>query len=72
MKRKNNYEQPETLVTRVELESPICSGSSNFVGEGQPGVNIANQEVTTPGSADDKRNLNDFSSTPWGDEIGTN
>lgn len=69
MKRKNNYEQPETLVTRVELESPICSGSSNFVGEGEPGVNIANQEVTTPGSADDKRNLNDFSNQQWGGDI---
>lgn len=72
MKRKNNYEQPETVVTRVELESPICSGSSNFVGDGASGVNIANQEVTTPGSADDKRNLNDFSNTPWGDEISSN
>lgn len=68
MKRKNNYEQPETVVTRVELESPICSGSSNFVGEGQPGVNIANQEVTTP-DKDGDRFLNDFSNTQWGGDI---
>lgn len=68
MKRKNNYEQPETVVTRVELESPICSGSSNFVGEGEPGVNIAQQEVTTPG-LDGDRNLNDFSNTQWGGDI---
>lgn len=27
MKKKKIYEQPETAVTRVELESPICSGS---------------------------------------------
>ncbi len=68
MKRKNNYEQPETVVTRVELESPICSGSSNFVGEGEPGVNIAQQNVTTPG-LDGDRNLNDFSNTQWGGDI---
>lgn len=68
MKRKNNYEQPETLVTRVELESPICSGSSNFVGEDQPGVNIANQAVTTP-DKDGDRFLNDFSNTQWGGDI---
>lgn len=71
MKRKNNYEQPETVVTRVELESPICSGSSNFVGEDQPGVNIAKQNVTTP-DKDGDRFLNDFSNTPWGDEISSN
>lgn len=68
MKRKNNYEQPETVVTRVELESPICSGSSNFVGEGQPGVNIAEQGVTTP-DKDGDRFLNDFSNTQWGGDI---
>lgn len=27
MKTKKVYQQPETAVTRVELESPICSGS---------------------------------------------
>lgn len=68
MKRKNNYEQPETLVTRVELESPICSGSSNFVGEDQPGVNIAKQNVTTP-DKDGDRFLNDFSGSQWGGDI---
>jgi|GEM_PF-4788181 hypothetical protein len=27
MKKKKIYEQPHTAVTKVELESPICSGS---------------------------------------------
>lgn len=27
MKKKKIYEQPLTAVTKVELESPICSGS---------------------------------------------
>lgn len=71
MKKKKNYEQPETVVTRVELESPICSGSTNFVGEEETGVNIASQEVITP-DKDGDRYLNDFSGTPWGDEIGGN
>lgn len=46
MKRKNNYEQPETVVTRVELESPICSGSSNI-------------EATSPGATTTSQKIND-------------
>ena len=45
MKRKNNYEQPETVVTRVELESPICSGSVDMTAESPHGVNIEAQQV---------------------------
>lgn len=68
MKKKKNYEQPETAVTRVELESPICTGSTKFVGEEASGVNISGQTVTTPDEVDG-RYLNDFSSTGWGDPI---
>lgn len=68
MKKKKIYEQPETAVTRVELESPICSGSSNFVGESQPGINISEQTVTAPGM-EDGRTLNDFSNSQWGSDI---
>ena len=47
LKRKN-YVSPESVVTHVELESPICSGSADFVGEEASGVNIQAQDVTTP------------------------
>ena len=71
MKKKKNYEQPETAVTRVELESPICTGSTKFVGEGgASGVNISGQTVTTPGTDEvTNHTYNDFSSTGWGDPI---
>lgn len=47
MERKKNYEQPQSTVTRVELESPICSGSAVIQNpEGQNGQ-IENQEVNT-------------------------
>lgn len=68
MKKKKNYEQPETAVTRVELESPICTGSTNFVGEKASGVNISAQTVTTPDMVDG-RHLNDFSNSQWGSDI---
>lgn len=69
MKKKKNYEQPETAVTRVELESPICTGSTKFVGEGgASGVNISEQTVTTPDKVDG-RYLNDFSNSQWGSDI---
>lgn len=47
MKRKNNYEQPETVVTRVELESPICSGSVSMEAQAPEGINTQAQEVNT-------------------------
>lgn len=59
MKGKKIYQQPETVVTRVELESPICSGSTQFKGEEASGVNIASQEVI-------QETTNDFSENPWG------
>jgi hypothetical protein len=68
MKKKKNYEQPETAVTRVELESPICTGSTKFVGEEASGVNISEQTVTTPDEVGG-RTLNDFSNSQWGSDI---
>lgn len=68
MKKKKNYEQPETAVTRVELESPICTGSTKFVGEEASGVNISGQTVTKPEEVDG-RYLNDFSNSQWGSDI---
>ena len=69
MKKKKNYEQPETAVTRVELESPICTGSTKFVGEGgASGVNLSEQTVTKPDEVDG-RYLNDFSNSQWGSDI---
>lgn len=45
MKRKMNYEQPQSVVTRVELESPICSGSAVIENPGDEGFKIENQMV---------------------------
>lgn len=47
MKTKKFYEQPLTVVTQVELESPICSGSAEIVNAGDPSVAIQDQEVNT-------------------------
>lgn len=50
MKGKKIYQQPETVVTRVELESPICSGSTEI-------------EATSPGATTTSQKINDsFSS----------
>lgn len=57
MKKKKLYEQPETAVTNVELESPICSGSVQFGGDAEKNVSINNQSVTDAG--------NDFSNETW-------
>ena len=75
LKRKN-YVSPESVVTHVELESPICSGSADFVGEEASGVNIQAQDVTTPTynvltytptfNESENRNANDFSGSAWG------
>ena len=69
MKKKKNYEQPETAVTRVELESPICTGSTKFVGEEASGVNISGQTVIEAGDDGKGHTYNEFSSTGWGDPI---
>ena len=44
---KKIYEQPETVVTRVELESPICAGSPDITAESPNGVGIQEQDVNT-------------------------
>lgn len=47
MKKKKNYKQPETTVQRVELESPICSGSVNIVNNPDPmGINAQQTNQT--------------------------
>lgn len=45
MKTKKFYEQPLTVVTQVELESPICSGSADITNEKVNGVAIDDQKV---------------------------
>ncbi|MDE5971435.1 MAG: hypothetical protein K2G94_01670 [Muribaculaceae bacterium] len=59
MKGKKIYQQPETVVTRVELESPICSGSTEI-------------EATSPGATTTSQKINDsFSSdNSFGDGTG--
>jgi hypothetical protein len=58
MKKKKQYEQPETAVTRVELESPICSGSVQFDTTHEK-VKINSQDFA------DMNGSNDFSANPW-------
>lgn len=60
MKTKKVYQQPETAVTRVELESPICSGSVQFGGDTEHKVDINNQTIV------DQDANNDFSNNTWG------
>lgn len=45
-KKKKIYEQPASTVTRVELESPICSGSSEIEAT-SPGASTTAQKVNT-------------------------
>lgn len=45
MKKKKNYEQPETAVTRVELESPICTGSVNMTAQSPTEVTSAEAQT---------------------------
>ena len=50
MKKKKIYEQPHTAVTKVELESPICSGSVKMEADAPnntEGTNIEAQVVNT-------------------------
>ncbi len=66
MKMKKTYERPATAVTHIELESPICTGSTNFTGpEGTNGVHVSGQNVITPGKEGNDV-LNDFTTTEWG------
>lgn len=45
MKKKKIYEQPETAVTRVELESPICSGSAQIENPAGNNFEIEDQKI---------------------------
>lgn len=64
-KKKNIYEQPASTVTRVELESPICSGSSEIEAT-SPGASTTAQKVN-----DSFANDNSFGSgTAW-DQVTT-
>lgn len=58
MKTKKVYQQPETAVTRVELESPICSGSVQLGGDTEHKVDINSQTITEDTN-------NDFSNNSW-------
>lgn len=55
--KKKNYEQPQTAVTQVELESPICSGSAVIENPSDTGFKIEDQQVNesfdyTPSGSD--------------------
>lgn len=58
MKKKKLYVQPETAVTQVELESPICSGSVQFGDDVNTRVDINNQTI-------EESVNNDFSDNSW-------
>ncbi|MDE6510132.1 MAG: hypothetical protein K2K99_08055 [Muribaculaceae bacterium] len=64
MKGKKIYQQPETVVTRVELESPICSGSVDITVESPNNTSVNAQEVSDFGGA------NDFYGGTWDETTG--
>lgn len=45
MKKKKIYEQPESAVTRVELESPICGGSAQIENPTGNNFEIEDQKI---------------------------
>lgn len=45
MRTKKTYQQPETAVTQVELESPICSGSVDINNPSGNNFEIEDQKV---------------------------
>lgn len=51
METKKSYEQPQSAVMRVELESPICSGSAVIENpaatQGVTNYEIEDQKVNT-------------------------
>lgn len=59
-KKKKIYEQPRTTVTRVELESPICSGSVAIEAQSPEGISTQAQEVNSSFSGD-----NNFENDNW-------
>lgn len=60
MKEKKIYRQPETTVTRVELESPICGGSVDMTAQTPTGTETQAQEVNTAFNGE-----NDFKNDTW-------
>lgn len=61
-KKKKIYQQPASTVTRVELESPICSGSSEIEAT-SPGASTTAQKINN-----DFANENSFGDgTAWAD-----
>lgn len=60
MKEKKIYRQPETIVTRVELESPICGGSIDITAQNPSGTTTQAQEVNTGFNGE-----NDFKDGSW-------
>lgn len=63
MNKKKLYEKPQSAVTRVELESPICSGSVDMTAESPHGVGTTAQEINK-----EFDNANDFTTgadTSW-------
>lgn len=63
VKKNVTYESPDLEVTRIELESPVCSGSVDITAQAPTGqgISITAQDVNT-----DFNSNNDFSSgTAW-------
>lgn len=59
MKMKMTYVRPNMEELKVSLESPICAGSVDFIGDNEKRqIDIQSQEVATVEN-------NDFSSNEW-------
>ena len=65
--KKRIYVAPETEVTRVEIESAICSGSVDFGTDAEKKITISSQDfasdVTTNDFSNDAWNLSSTSTT---------
>lgn len=58
MNKKQTYVSPTIEVLGVALESAICAGSVDFIGEQKPQIDIEAQGVT-------ETKNNDFSADEW-------
>lgn len=67
--KKRTYVSPGVEVTRVELESSICDGSTVFGDENNSGAKIDAQGVTGGEQTADGGIVNDFSGNTWGTEL---
>lgn len=56
--KKKTYSQPQSAVTRVELESPICSGSAVITNPDKDYGRIEAQEVNSGFGFDDSQSPN--------------